>query len=245
MIIRNDKEKKAIRDSGAILHDVIVGIEKASFVGVNLLELDELAGRLVKSAGAKCPFLGYKGFPSNICLSVNDGVVHGIPYDYVLRQGDILGIDMGVLYDDAITDSAITVGIGDIGDKELDFLRTTKEALGKAIGIVKDGVRVGDIGAVIQQHVEAAGYGIVRELTGHGVGRALHEDPHIPNYGTRGTGPTLHSGEVIAIEPITTMGRYAIYVDRDDWTIRTRDGSTGAQFEHTLIVTDRGAEVVT
>lgn len=245
MIIRNDKEKKAVRASGAILHDVIVGIRQAAFVGVNLLELDELAGRLVKSAGAKCPFLGYKGFPSNICLSVNDAVVHGIPYDYVLRQGDLLGIDMGVLYDDAITDSAVTVGIGDIEPRQQDFLQTTQEALKKAISIVRGGTRVGDIGAVIQQHVEGKGYGIVRELTGHGVGRELHEDPHIPNYGTRGTGPVLRSGEVIAIEPITSMGRYAIYVDRDDWTIRTRDGSMGAQFEHTLIVTDKGAEVVT
>lgn len=245
MFIRNDKDRQALRDSGKILHDVIVGVAQASFVGVNLLELDELAGRLVKGLGAECCFRGYKGFPSNICLSVNDAVVHGIPYDYVLRPGDILGIDMGVLYDDVITDSAITIGIGTITPEQEAFLTTTKEALNKAIAIVKHGIRVGDIGATVQAHVESKGYGIVRELTGHGVGRALHEDPHIPNYGTRGTGPTLRAGEVIAIEPITTMGKYAIYVDNDDWTIRTRDRSLGAQFEHTLVITDNGAEVVT
>ena len=245
MFIRNDKDKQALRDSGRILHDVIAGVAQASFPGVNLLELDELAGRLVKSLGAMCCFRGYKGFPANICLSVNDAVVHGIPYDYVLRPGDILGIDMGVLYDDVITDSAITIGIGSITPEREAFLTTTKEALSKAIAIVKHGIRVGDIGATVQAHVESKGYGIVRELTGHGVGRALHEDPHIPNYGTRGTGPTLRAGEVIAIEPITTMGKYAIYVDNDDWTIRTRDRSLGAQFEHTLVITDNGAEVVT
>lgn len=245
MFIRNDKDKQALRDSGRILHDVIAGVAQASFAGVNLLELDELAERLVKGMGAVCCFQGYKGFPATICLSVNDAVVHGIPYDYVLRPGDILGIDMGVLYDDVITDSAITIGIGTITPEQETFLKTTKEALSKAIAIVKNGIRVGDIGATVQAHVESKGYGIVRELTGHGVGRALHEDPHIPNYGTRGTGPTLRAGEVIAIEPITTMGKYAIYVDNDDWTIRTRDGSLGAQFEHTLVITDNGAEVVT
>lgn len=245
MTVRNDRQLQALRASGRILHDVIAGVARASFSGVNLLELDELAGRLVASAGAECCFRGYNGFPANICLSVNDAVVHGIPFDYTLRPGDLLGIDMGVRYEGVITDSAVTIAIGTVGKRENDFLDTTREALSKAIKVIRHGTRVGDIGSAVASHVERKGYGIVRELTGHGVGQELHEDPHIPNYGRAGTGPALHAGQVIAVEPITTLGGREIYVDEDGWTIRTRDGSLGCQFEHTLLVTDKGAEIVT
>lgn len=243
--IKNDKELQLMRESGKILRFCLKELAKEAVAGRNLLELDQMALQLVQRHDAVCAFKGYRGYPANICLSVNDEVVHTIPKNYVLKEGDIVGIDFGVQYRGFITDSAVTVAVGQVPEKTTEFLKVGKDTLFEVIQTVREGIKVGDIGAFIQQKIEAAGYSIVEELTGHGVGRDMHEDPYIPNFGKAGTGPTLEAGMVIAIEPIYTMGKRHVYTDADQWTIKTRDRSLAAQFEHSLIVHDEFAEIIT
>lgn len=234
-----------MRESGKILRYCLKELAKQAQPGCNLLELDRLSVQLASRHEATCAFKGFHGYPANICLSVNDEVVHTIPRNYVLKDGDILGIDFGVQYRGFITDSAVTVAVGNVPDETRTFLDVGKNTLFEVIQTVHEGVKIGDIGAFIQNKLEAAGYTVVEELTGHGIGRALHEDPYIPNFGKAGTGPELIAGMVVAIEPIYTMGKRHIYTDADNWTIKTRDGSLAAQFEHTLIVHDEFAEIIT
>lgn len=237
-----------MRESGRMLALVQRAVAKEASPGVSTKVLAEVAARELKALGGEAPFLGHEGYPDVICLSVNDEIVHGIPStSKVLSDGDIIGIDFGVRYRGMITDGAITVPVGKPKDPKIaKLLSVTKEALEAGIAVVRDQVRVGDISAAIEQSIRAAGnYGIPRELVGHGVGHHLWEEPNIPNYGRAGSGPWLLKDMTIAIEPMVTLGTSAITVDDDGWTIRSADGSWAAHFEHTVLITEAGAEIIT
>jgi methionyl aminopeptidase len=213
--------------------------------GKTTRELDELAERRLREAGAVPAFKGYHGYPSTICASVNEQVIHGIPNDRPLNAGDILSIDLGAKLDGFFGDSAVTVPVGAVSPEAQRLLTVTKESLERAIAVVKAGARVHDIGAAVQEYVEAHGYSVVREFVGHGIGTSLHEEPQIPNYGTPGRGSRLAEGMVLAIEPMVNAGRPAVKVLSDGWTAVTKDGSLSAHFEHTVAVTEAGCRVLT
>jgi methionyl aminopeptidase len=216
-------------------------------VGMSTKDLANLARAELEKLGGKPPFLGYQGFPDVICISVNDEVVHGIPReDCVLKNGDIVGLDFGVNYQGMITDSAISVIVGNpVNDQQKQLVADTERAMMAGISVLRDGVKVGDIGAAVEAALKKKPYGIVRDLVGHGVGHELHEAPNIPNYGRSGTGMQLKAGMTIAIEPMVTLGREEVYVDNDQWTIKTHDGSRSAHFEHTILITADGYEILT
>lgn len=243
--VKKEHEIESMRESGRMLADVLDYLETNLKPGMSGKDLNDMAAAKLKELGGEPPFLNYYGFPAVICISVNNVVQHGIPTDEPIHEGDIVNLDFGVRVNGMITDSGRTVGVGKIDPKHQKFLDTTKRALYAGIDQVKAGVRVGDISAAIQEVLEAGGYGVVRDLVGHGVGHELHEDPNIPNYGIAGKGPALKAGMTIAIEPIATMGDYRISIDDDQWTIRTIDGSYSAQFEHTVLITDDGCEILT
>jgi methionyl aminopeptidase len=213
--------------------------------GKTTRELDELAERRLREAGAVPAFKGYHGCPSTICASVNEQVIHGIPNDQPLNAGDILSIDLGAKLDGFFGDSAVTVPVGAVSPEAQRLLTVTKESLERAIAVVKAGARVHDIGAAVQEYVEAHGYSVVREFVGHGIGTSLHEEPQIPNYGTPGRGSRLAEGMVLAIEPMVNAGKPAVKVLSDGWTAVTKDGSLSAHFEHTVAVTEAGCRVLT
>ncbi|MDH4063373.1 MAG: type I methionyl aminopeptidase [Acidobacteriota bacterium] len=213
--------------------------------GVTTRQLDELAERRLREAGAVPAFKGYHGYPATICASVNEQVIHGIPNDRPLQEGDILSIDLGGKLEGYFGDSAVTVPVGRVSPDAERLLAVTQAALGQAIAVVRPGARVHDIGAAVQQHVEAHGYSVVREFVGHGIGTSLHEEPQIPNYGTPGRGSRLAAGMVLAIEPMVNMGKSAVKVLSDGWTAVTKDGSLSAHFEHTVAVTETGCRVLT
>lgn len=243
--IKTDNELANMRISGRILAQVLQLVARTASAGMTTGELDDMAREEVKRLGGRPAFLGYQGFPRVMCISVNEEVQHTIPGRRVLADGDIVNLDFGVNYNGMITDAGVTIGIGEISDDAKRLLTTTKEALAEGIAVVKDGVRTGDIGAVIEARLRRDRLGIVRELAGHGVGHDLHEDPTIENYGKAGKGAVLKAGMTVAIEPIATLGQPAIWLLDDDWTIVTRDGSWAAQFEHTILVTENGAEILT
>lgn len=244
--VKTEQEISDMRTSGKMLATVLDIIKKTVKPGMSELDVAELAARELKAMGVTGPFLGYHGFPSVICISVNDKVVHGIPSDYEFQAGDVASFDFGVKYNGMITDSAMTMIIGDSQNSEVkDLIKTTERSLMAGIDVVKAGVRVGDIGAAVQAVLDKKHYGIVRELVGHGVGHNLHEGPDIPNYGVAGTGPTLKAGMTVAIEPMATIGSEKVTIDGDGWTIRTADHSLAAHFEHTILVTKNGAEILT
>jgi len=243
--IKDKQELQIMRESGKILGIVLHELQKFAVAGITTAALDEKAAEIIKSYGAKASFKGYHGYPANICTSVNDQVVHGIPGNYILRDGDILTIDAGVLYKEFHSDSAITIGIGALEPAKLKFIATAEKALAKAIATVRAGIRVRQISSVIQDTVEKNGYSCVRDLVGHGIGKQLHEDPQIPNFRDEDPGPILQTGMTIAIEPIITMGDYKVKILRDGWTFVTKDGSLSAQVEHTIAVTEKGAEILT
>jgi len=206
--------------------------------------LDSKAEEYIRDNGGKPAFKGYNGFPCTLCISTNNQVVHGIPDKRELKDGDIVSVDCGVLMNGFYGDSAYTYTVGEVADEDLNLLRVTKEALYKGIEAATSNNRVGDIGFAIQQHVESAGYSVVRELVGHGVGRSLHEKPEVPNYGRRGTGPKLKEGMVIAIEPMVNAGGYGVKTCKDGWTIETADGLNSAHFEHTIAVGASNADIL-
>ena len=208
-------------------------------------QLDEIAERRIREAGAAPAFKGYHGYPATICASVNEQVIHGIPNDRPLKEGDILSIDLGAKLDGFYGDSAVTVPVGRVAPDAERLLAVTRESLERAIAVVKAGARVHDIGAAVQQYVEAHGYSVVREFVGHGIGTSLHEEPQIPNYGTPGRGSRLAEGMVLAIEPMVNAGKAAVKVLADGWTAVTKDGSLSAHFEHTVAVTETGCRVLT
>lgn len=245
--IKTDAEIEAMRKSGAILAEVLDEIEKVIAPGMTGKDIDEIARREAKARGGKTPFHGYGNppFPGAICVSLNDEVEHGVPRDIEIVDGDIVSLDFGILYDGMISDSGRTLAIGDIPGKTRKLLEATEQALYAGIDVVKEGVKVGDISAAVEKVLKKGKYGIIRELVGHGVGHDLHEDPNIPNYGTAGKGPALHAGMTIAIEPMASLGDWRIVMDDDNWTIRMADGSLSAHFEHTILITETGSEIMT
>lgn len=245
--VKTDSEIADMRTSGHILAKVLALLKSKVTEGISTKEIADIAKKELASLGGKSAFLGYRGFPDVLCTSVNDAVVHGIPrYDLVLSNGDVIGLDFGVNFNGMITDAATSVIVGSTTNKRLNLLvSTTEQSLHEAIDVVKPGVHVGDIGHVVQKVLEKRNLGIVRDLVGHGVGHQLHEEPDIPNYGQPGKGMCLELGMTIAIEPMATIGGHIVYVDHDNWTIRTQDASLSAHFEHTVLITKSGAEVLT
>lgn len=245
IIYKNESEIAAMRESGRMLATVLDLLQRSIEPGITAKEVANLAARELKGLGGKPAFLGYQGFPDVICISTNDEVQHTIPRDRILNAGDVVNLDFGVTYNGMITDGGITIPVGGSCSKDARrLLDGTKRALDTAISLVKPGVRVGALSRAIEAVLTEHKLGIVRELVGHGVGHFLHEDPEVPNYFIS-EGPALKPGMTIAIEPITTLGSHAIQFDRDGWTIRTKDGSWAAQFEHTVLVTHDGVEVLT
>ena len=246
MIVRKSApELDRMRAANALVADVLGELRAMVAPGISTADLDVAAERQIREANAVPAFKGYSGYPATLCASVNEAVVHGIPTSTPLVEGDIVSLDMGVVLDGFYGDSAITLPVGDIPDRVSKLLRVTKESLDLAIEQVQVNGYVSDIGHVVQRHVEAHGFSVVREFVGHGIGTKLHEDPQIPNYGDPGNGPRLEAGMVLAIEPMVTLGKPAVKVLDDGWTAVTRDGSLAAHFEHTVAVTDVGPEVLT
>ncbi len=234
-----------MRISGRVTARVLDAVVRHVRPGVTTRELDEVAREELARAGAVSAFLGYRGFPAHICVSVNDEVVHGIPGDRQIREGDVVSIDCGVQLDGWYGDSARTViaGVGDAA--ALRLIRAAEDALAAAVAQAVEGAHVGDIGAAIEEAVRAAGFSVVREFVGHGIGRALHEEPQVPNFGVRGQGPRLRAGMTLAIEPMVNERGSAVRVDPDGWTVRTCDGGRSAHVEHTVVVGVRQAEILT
>jgi methionyl aminopeptidase len=243
--VKTPAEIVAIRESGRMLAHVLAYLAPLTVPGVTTGELNRLAAAELQRLGGKPAFLGYQDFPAVICISVNDELVHGIPGARVIAEGDIVGLDFGVNYGGMITDGAITVPVGKVSADARRLLKATSEALELGIARVQAGARIGDISSAIEARLRKDKLGVVEDLSGHGVGHMVHEDPLIVNFGRAGTGMRLKAGMTIAIEPMATLGTKEIMLLTDDWTISTADGSLGAQFEHTVLVTDTGYEILT
>jgi methionyl aminopeptidase len=237
-------EIESFRMGGKILCGCLEEVAKAVRPGITAIELDRIAEKYIRDRGGLPAFKGYNGFPGTLCLSFNEEAVHGIPGIRELKEGDILSLDGGVRYDDLVTDACITVPVGEVSADAKKLLRVTEEALKKAVGVIRAGCRVGDISHAVQTHVEGNGCFVLHALTGHGLGNSVHHFPDIPNHGRPGTGPVLPAGTVIAVEPITSLGTESIREKDDGWTIVTKDGSLSAHFEHTLLVTVDGCEII-
>ena len=243
--IKSAVEIDAMARAGRLLAEVTSKLMGAVSEGQRTVELDRLAGQLIVAAGAIPGFKGYQGFPRNICISVNEEVVHGIPGRRRLRQGDLVSLDLGLIKDQYWADCGVTVAVGEASPAAQHLMVVTQQALEIGIAQAVVGNHLGDVSGSIQQHVEAAGYSVVRELVGHGIGRQMHEDPAVPNYGSLGTGPLLREGMTLAIEPMVVMGTPGILVKPDGWTVVSRDGSLSAYFEHTVAITAAGPRVLT
>lgn len=242
--LKTPEEIALLRASNQLVGKTLAEVAKYIKVGVTTLELDKIAEDFIRSNGAVPGFLGYGGFPNTLCISVNDQVVHGIPSNYALKEGDIVSVDCGVLQNGYYGDSAYTFCVGEVDEKVKKLLKITKESLSLGIDSAQHGNRIGDIGYAIQKHCQAAGFSVVRKLVGHGVGKNLHEDPEVPNFGKRGQGVLLKEGMVIAIEPMINMGNRDVVQEKDGWTIRTIDRKPSAHFEHTIAVRKGKAEIL-
>jgi len=245
VIYKTEEEIDIIRKSADILGQAHGEIAKHVAEGVTTLKLDSIAEEFIRDNGGSPSFKGYNGFKHALCISLNSAVVHGIPGNYALQSGDVVSIDCGVFFQGFHSDSAYTHAVGDVSDDVKQLLTKTKESLYKGIEWAIAGARIGDIGFAIQSHVEQFGYGVVRELVGHGLGRSLHESPEVPNYGKRGQGMKLQEGLVLAIEPMVNLGSRHVVQEEDGWTIRTRDKKPSAHFEHTVVVRKGKAEILT
>ncbi len=248
--IKTPEEIEIMRQAGRILAEVMNKIVPKVQRDVSVLEIDELAEKLICQTGAEPGFKGYKSggkiYPATLCVSVNEQVVHSLPKkETVLKQGDIVGIDCGVKYQEYYSDMALTVGVGKISSQAKKLIQVTKKSLDTAIKKIKPGIHLGDVSWSVQSYVEKNGFSVVRQLSGHGIGKELHEEPSILNYGEKRTGPILKQGMVLAIEPMVNAGGWKIKTLDDNWTIVTEDGSLSAHFEHTILVTEKGAEVLT
>jgi methionyl aminopeptidase len=238
IVCRSAAELERMREAGRLVGEVLTELTAAVAPGVSTAELDEMAERRIRQAGATPAFKGYHGYPATICASINDEVIHGIPSGRrVLAEGDIISIDVGAALDGYYGDSAVTLPVGHVSEQAATLLRVTDESLYKAIEQARPGRRVSDIGHAVQRHVEAFGFSVVREFVGHGIGVRMHEEPQVPNYGEPGHGPRLAEGMVLAIEPMVNAGKPAVKVLADGWTAVTRDTSLSAHFEHTVAVT--------
>ena len=245
IIIKSEREIAIMRQAGRIVAAVLDILMKQVKPGMKTKELDVIAGREVERLGGKPSFKGYRGFPANLCVSVNDEIVHGIPGGRVLRQGDIVSLDMGATFKGFQGDAAVTVGVGEISSEARELMATTEGVLKAGIAAARSGARLGEILATIQNYAESRGYSVVREYTGHGIGRELHEEPQIPNFGQPGTGPVLKKGMTLALEPMVNAGDWRTRVGNDQWTVFTADGSLSAHFEHTIAITDGEPEILT
>lgn len=245
IFLKSDDEISLIKESAQVLGKAHAEVAKWIKPGVTTKQLDKIADEFICENQGSPSFKGYNGFPSALCISLNETVVHGFPSQYQLREGDVISIDCGVKLNGFHSDSAYTYPIGNVSAEVANLLKRTKQSLYLGIEQATEGKRVGDIGYSIQTYVERFGYGVVRELVGHGVGRNLHESPEVPNYGKRGQGPKLREGMVIAIEPMITLGKRAVVQEKDGWTIRTTDRKPAAHFEHTVLVRKGKAEILT
>ena len=246
MIVRKSSGEIAkIAAAGAILADCIDALTEAAAPGMTTAELDRMAEKFIRQHRGVPTFLGYRGFPASICASPNDMVVHGIPGKYRVAEGDLLSLDVGVTLDGYVADSAVTLAMGAVEPEAQRLLSVTAESLEAGLAECREGRRLGDISHAVQEVVEAAGFSVVRSLVGHGVGKEMHEDPQIPNYGDPGRGPRLEEGMVFAIEPMVDAGAYDVVVADDGWAIHTADGSLSAHFEHTVAVGKKGPRVLT
>ena len=234
-----------MRRAGKVVKDTLCMLEAYINPGIETIELDRLAEAYIRSQGAIPGFKGLYGFPATLCISVEDEVVHGIPGKRILKEGEIVGIDVGSIVDGYYGDHARSFAVGEIDEAHKKLMSVTKESLIKGIEQAKPGNRIGDIGHAIQLHAESNGYGVVTELVGHGIGTKLHEDPQIPNYGQKGSGPKIKEGMCFAIEPMINMGSAEVFTKSDQWTICTVDGKPSAHFEHTITITKNGAEILT
>jgi methionyl aminopeptidase len=245
IILKSDREIDYLRDAGKIVAETLREVKNVAKPGVSTLELDQIAEKYIKSRGATPAFKGYHGFPGNICASINEEVVHGIPGLRKLKTGDNVSIDIGAVINGYNGDAAITVAVGDVDPEVQRLLDVTEQSLYKGIEQAVVGNRLGDISHAIQSHAERYSYGVVRDYVGHGIGRNMHEDPQIPNYGNPGRGPRLKSGMTLAIEPMINMGTYEVQTLDDDWTVVTLDGKQSAHFEHTIAITGDRPEILT
>lgn len=244
MVLKTHGEIELMHAANGLVHQVLDLLTGMVAPGVTTAELDRAAEELIRGAGAVPAFLNYRGFPATLCTSINDVIVHGIPDQTRLQDGDIIGIDCGVLYKGYYGDAARTYAVGSIDAEARRLLDTTRRSLELAIDAVQPGGRLSDIGAVVQSHVEAGGFAVVRDFVGHGIGMALHEDPQVPNFGSPGHGPRLKPGLVLAIEPMVNAGSPGVKVDADGWTARTDDGSLSAHFEFSVAITEDGPMVL-
>ena len=246
MIIgKSKRELEKMRASGQLVGQVLAQLRALIAPGVTTMDIDRAAEKMIRDAGALPTFKGYNGFPYSICASVNEQIVHGFPSNYRLQEGDIFSIDVGVTLEGFVGDTATTVPVGRVSEDRTKLLRVTEECLQRAIEQCWPGKHLGDIGWAVQEHAEANGYSIVRDYVGHGIGRRMHEDPQIPNYGRPGLGPKIKSGYVFAIEPMVNLGSHHTKVLKDGWTVVTVDGQPSAHFEHTIAITEEGPEVLT
>ncbi len=244
-LIKSPEDIRVLRKAGKLLANVLTYAESLAVPGAVLRDIDKEIHAKILDGGGTPSFLGFDGFPNASCLSLNAEVVHGIPDGRKLKEGDILGIDVGLWMDNRCVDSARTVPVGTVSEEARRLLDLTKDALAAGIAAAKPGRKVGAIGSAVQQFAESHELGIVRALTGHGVGHKVHEEPEVPNYGKPTDGPLLRAGMVLAIEPMLTLGSGSVFTDVDGWTVVTADQSLSAQFEHTVIITPRGAEIIT
>jgi methionyl aminopeptidase len=243
--IKSAREIELMRVSGKITAKTLSMLMQSVHAGMTTGEVDRMAENSIRSMGGTPTFIGYNGYAHTICASVNDEVVHGIPGTRVLKDGDLLSIDIGTTLEGYVSDSAVTIAIGTISPAAERLMRVTQECLMLGIAQMQAGNRLGDIGHAVQKHAEAAGYGVVRQLVGHGIGTKMHEEPQVPNYGTAGQGTLLRPGLVLAIEPMITEGTYDVETLEDGWTVVTEDGKLAAHFEHTIAVTNEGPRILT
>jgi methionyl aminopeptidase len=244
VLLKQPDEIAKARASNRIVAEVLSVLREKVKPGVTTRELDKIAESVTEKRGAKPAFKGYRGYPYALCASVNEEVVHGMPSKRVLEEGDIIGLDYGVCYQGLYGDSAITLPVGKVSAQAIRLMQVTEQSLYAAIDQACDGNRLGDISAAVQETVESAGYSVVRDFVGHGIGKSMHEDPQIPNFGKKGRGIELKRGMILAIEPMVNAGKYKVKILSDGWTVITADGSLSAHFEHSVAITDNGPEIL-
>ena len=243
--IKNSQELDKLRAAAKIVARTLALLKKEIRLGISTEELDKIAREKIEAEGAKPGFLGYRGYPASVCILINEEVVHGIPSSKrIIKDGDIVSFDVGTLLDGFYGDAAITVAVGKVKPEYLRLIDVTKRSLSKALAVIKDGAHLGDVSNAVQEFVEKEGMSVVKEFTGHGIGRRLHEDPSIPNFGQAGKGIILRTGMTLAIEPMVCLGKGDITVKKDGWTAVSSDGSYAAHFEHDICVTDSGCEIL-
>jgi methionyl aminopeptidase len=243
--LKTEREIEIVKNNGRILAKTLKLLEERIRPGIKTKELDQLAEDFIKKQGAYPAFKGYHGFPASICVSINDEVVHGIPGERIIQEGQIVSVDVGVFKDGYYADAAFTYPVGEVPKEARRLIQVTQQALESALEFVRDGNYLSDVSFAIQSFVEKQGFSVVRDLVGHGIGKKMHEEPQIPNFGAPGQGVILKNGMVLAIEPMVNAGSYEIYTKEDQWTIVTCDSSLSAHFEHTVAVTENGARILT